>query len=205
LWYPGSVTSEDEELHLEGSWWGVISKDESYTAGLPTVPTMLEPHKSHPPRIPQLRRRISVSHDQLNGHEARTPPLDPPKPVKLEKVILQSVNKLNEARKVMGLIHDWQRLEMEGGLLPNIKMIEAADKAQMNELRRERKRVRKEEAEEANKRRKMGGRIGEKEAAHSMRKAAAGLLAHAGFEGECSVLLSTSFVYSITYVQVRTK
>lgn len=186
-WYPGSVTSEDEELHLEGSWWGVMSKDDAYTAGLPAVPMMAESHSARHPRIPFTRRRPSGHDDQANGHESRTPPLDPPKPVKLENVILRSVDKLNEARKVMGLIQDWQRIETDGGLLPNIRMIEEMERQQQREQRMDRKRVRKEETEEANKRRKIGGQIGEREAAHTMRKAAASMLAHAGFEGESKV------------------
>jgi transcriptional activator SPT7 len=146
---------------------------------------MLESLDRKSPRIPK-RKRIPVSngHSHING-QPKTPPLDHSRAVDLGGAIYRSVDKLNEARKVQGLIHDWQKAEIDGAALPPSPAVQfAAIKAQARIEKRDRKRSRAEAAEEASKRRKIGQEVGEKEAAYTLKKASAGLLAHAGFEGE---------------------
>lgn len=183
-WYPGSVTSEDEELHYEGSWWGVMCKEESYAAGLPAVPTMLEPTSPRRARVPRSKRVPSMSNGHVNGHAAPTPPLDPPKALDLESAIYRNVDKLQEARKYQRLINDWQRIEHDGGILPNPSVVEAEEKYKAQEEKAQRKRARREENEAVKKRRKTGGELGEEEAVRRMKKASAVMLAHEGFESE---------------------
>ena len=185
-WYPASGTTEDDEWKLEGGWWGVMSKDESYTESLPSVPRMASPIT---PRRVKIKRQREVTPPQNGSAEPGTPPLDPSKSVNLESVIHRNVNKLNEARKVMGMIHDWQRIETEGGVLPNMQAQEAEERSREKEEAEQRKAARRAEADEARKRRKSGGDVGEREAALAMKKSSAALLAHSGFEGANEVAL----------------
>lgn len=183
-WYPGSVTTEDEEVHFEGSWWGVMSKEESYAAGLPAVPSMLEPASPRAARVPRSQRVPSMSNGHANGHTARTPPLDPPKPLNLEFAIHRNVDKLHEGRKYQRMINDWQRIEHDGGVLPNPNIVEAEERYRAQEEKAQRKRARRVEHEEAKKRRKTGGELGEEEAVSRMKKVSAVMLAHEGFESQ---------------------
>ena len=180
-WFPGDPLVEDEELRLEGSWWGLMSRDEAYTSGLPSIPTMAAPTPPRRLRIGSKRQRSSPS--PIETTEPKTPPLDPPRPVKLENVMHRSVDKLFEARKVMGQINEWQRIEADGGILLSLKMLEVEEKERAREEQTERKRRRNLEFEEARKKRKEGGEVGDREAAFVMKKATASVLAHSGFEG----------------------
>lgn len=184
-WHAAEVDAEDDEGRLEGSWWTIMGKDDAYTAGLPTVPSMAYAARPRSPRIPKRKKTPKINgHSHLPG-ETSPPPLDHSKAVNLESAIHHNIDRLNDTRKVMGLIHDWQRIEVEGGALPPKPELQfAADKAQAAIQREERKRLRLEESSESNKRRKLGGEVGEKQAAQTLKKASAGLLAHAGFEGE---------------------
>lgn len=164
-----------------------MATDEAYISGLPAVPVMVDSKTPRRARIPVKK----VTPPKTNGHlpdedKDKTPPLDPSGPVKLEKVVHRNVNRLAEARKVMNQIHEFQRIEAEDGILPDIAAIEAREKAKEEQERIERKRMRAEEAVESNKRRKIGGEVGAKEASLAMKKATAGMLAHAGFEGKVS-------------------
>ena len=183
-WYPNLATNDDEEAKLEGSWWGAVGRDEAYMAGLPAVPMMAPLSGARRRKIPRhTTRHLSIP----NGDDDRpkTPSLVSPKPISLESVIHRSVDKLCEARRVVGKIQDFQRIEAEGGLLPlpNRDDEDETKEAERKE-RVERKRKRKAEGVEAKKRRKTGGEVGEPEAVHAMKKTTAGMLAHAGFEGE---------------------
>lgn len=186
-WYGVEIGEDDEEARLEAAWWTMMSRDEAYIAGLPAAPTMLPMTPAPKPRIPRRKRSPAANgHSHLSG-EISPPPLEYPKAVNLEDAIHRNVDRLNEARNVMGLIHDWQRIEAEGGVLPpNPAVQQAAHRAQARSEREERKRARREEDMEASKRRRLGGEVGEQEATQTLKKASAGLLAHAGFEGQYS-------------------
>ena len=107
------------------------------------------------------------------------------KPVNLQTKIHQNVDKLNNIRKTVHQIQDWQKAENEGLPLPIPRPhIEKEERRRTLEQSHERKRRRKEESEEAKKRRKVGGEVGEEEAALEVRGATASVLAQAGFEGE---------------------
>ncbi len=184
-WYSAAVG--DEATEVDGGWWGAVAKDEAYTTGLPAVPSMLDSDLDLP-----RRARISAKHPaspkanghQLDGTKEETPALDPPGPVKLETLVHRNVDKLHQARRVMHQIQDFQRMEAEDAVLPDFAAIEVREKAREKEERIERKRRRAEEAIEAKKRRKLGGDVGAKEATLTLKRATAGMLAHAGFEGE---------------------
>lgn len=102
--------------------------------------------------------------------------------VRLESQVLDSVENLAEANRVIGKIAEFQRLEVEGGVMPPVERFDWKKVAKREEMQ-DRKRVIKAERVEARKRRRLGGEVGEAEATHTMKRASAGLLAHAGFEG----------------------
>lgn len=113
-----------------------------------------------------------------------------PKPVNLSNVIHRSVDSLFDIRKTVGKIHDWQKAEHEGILLPPPKPhVEREERRLAKQEWNERKRRRREERSEAKKRSRQGGEVGEKEAALSMRLATGSMLAQAGFEGMSEVCL----------------
>jgi transcriptional activator SPT7 len=103
--------------------------------------------------------------------------------VNLETVIHRTVDELHTSRSIINSIYDWQRLEAEGGAIPPIKRFDR-EKEIRREEEAERKRVNREEGAEASKRRKLGGEVGERQAALGAKRATAGMLAHAGFDGE---------------------
>lgn len=105
------------------------------------------------------------------------------KPINLEDVIHRSVDKLFDARQAVNRIQEWQKIEMEGGVLPP-RVNENVVAKRAEEEERVRRTRRKVESGHAKKRRKLGGEVGEEEAALGMKKATAAMLAHAGFEGE---------------------
>lgn len=183
-WYPASVTSDDEDVKLEGSWWSFIGKDETYTAGLPSVPMMAHVTPPRKRRMPGRKiRRSSVPNGDSGIH--KTPPLVLPGPVSMEKVVYRSVDKLCEARRVVGQIQEFQRIETEGGILPTPNQDEEEERKEREKKERiSKKRRRKAELVEATKRRRTGGEIGEAEAVMGVKKTTASILAHAGFEGE---------------------
>ena len=183
-WYPASVTNDDEEIKLEGAWWGVAGKDESYIAGVPSVPTIASPNASKKRRIVGRKRpRISVPNGY--GMSPKTPPLAAVSPVSLKNVVHRSVDKLCEARRVVGQIQDFQRIEAEGGVLPIPRPGEEEERrSREKEERVHRKRKRKSEVTEARQRRQTGGEVGEAEAVMALKKTTASMLAHVGFEGK---------------------
>lgn len=192
-WYPVSAATDDEDAKLEGYWWGVTGKDEAYVSGLPAVPTMVEGPSSKRKRISQ--RRGSMSPKQPNGtngsarrprSDSEPPALIPSKPVSLERLVHKSIDSLAETRRTMNLIQEWQRFEIEGGPPPPPLEPPDVERNRKAEEQAELKRKRKEARVEANKRRKIGGEVGEEEATLSLKRAVAGMLAHAGFEGKCS-------------------
>lgn len=100
----------------------------------------------------------------------------------LGRMVEHSVDELFDARKFVNQIHDFQKAEVDGGILPAFDDGEG-EKLERKELGRERKRKKVAEREQAIKRRKIGGEVGEKEAILSMKRSSASLLAHVGFEG----------------------
>ncbi|WWD15998.1 hypothetical protein CI109_100422 [Kwoniella shandongensis] len=200
-WYPAPVTTDDEDVKLEGYWWGAMTGDEAYIGGLPAVPSMVA---SEPPRRRKIRRKSASTVPRQNGIDhpptaaevarngvslspTKSPKKlarsKPTKPVSLKKVIHQTVDKLHDARTVIHRIQEFQRVEAEGGILPSRSLETEEEKATKEEERLERRQKRREERTEARKREKEGAEVGEEEAVFGMKKAAAGMLAHAGFEG----------------------
>lgn len=117
---------------------------------------------------------------QVNGHTHTSPPK---RTVNLETIVHRTVDELHTSRSIINSIYDWQRLEAEGGAIPPIKRFDR-EKEIRREEEAERKRVNREEGAEASKRRKLGGEVGERQAALGAKRATAGMLAHAGFDGE---------------------
>lgn len=182
-----------------------MAKDENYTAALPAVPQMLPPsgrpakRRRAPAAAPRLRlkdrdRRATpesssttlVDHDHSNSPKS-LPSLVHPKPVNLTNVVHRSADHLADIRKSVAKIHDFQKAENEGYLIPPPKPhVEREERRVAKQEWNERKRRRKEDRAEARKRARQGGEVGEREAAFSVRQATAGMLAQAGFEGESS-------------------
>jgi transcriptional activator SPT7 len=219
-WYPPitAMDDESEDSKLEGAWWGFVAKDEAYTSSLPSVPTMLTHTESRPlrSRPVRARRRNTPPANGLGNHDSSatlvdeptslsaplakalsrnghspTPGLLQPKPVNLGTTIHRNVDKLFEIRNTVGQILDWQKAENEGLPLPVPKPhLEREERRQAKHERVDRKRRRKEERGEAKKRMKLGGEVGEEEAALSVRAATAGMLAQAGFDGQSLPYLS---------------
>jgi transcriptional activator SPT7 len=106
------------------------------------------------------------------------------KPVNLTTKIHRNVDTLFNIRKTVNQIQDWQKAENEGLPLPIPRPhLEKEERRQELELRNERKRRRAVEKVETKKRIKMGGEVGEEEAALSVRAATGSMLAQAGFDG----------------------
>jgi transcriptional activator SPT7 len=196
-WFP--TVADNEDNRLEGSWWTVLGKDDAYVGGLPSAPGMVQATPPKCKRIPSRRRRTSIpngsgparpagqagqagSAGSPTGDSSTVPDLVPPRPKSLGNVIQRSVDKLSEARKMINQTQEFQRIEAEGGVLPPIDFGEA-DREREREEAKERKRKNQVERGEVNKRRKLGGEVGEKEAAITMKRATASMLAHSGFEG----------------------
>lgn len=190
-WYPASADNEDAKL--EGYWWGATSKDEAYVAGLPCVPHMVQG-----PSMKRRRVRARSASPRVNGngeageehdagaqHEAPTPALEPSKPLSIERVVHRAVDKLSDARKTMNTIQEYQRYVEGDGTDPEPLPLEPVEsvRARYAEERQSSKRKRKEAKEEADERLETGGEVGEEEAAYSLKRASASLLAHAGFDG----------------------
>lgn len=185
-WY-SVLGAEEDESKLEGSWWTAFSKDDAYVSGLPPITQIISSSPVPRSRIPGRRHRISQPNGSSNRPHADRPP-GFPETVVLKKAVHRAVDKLNEGRRIMHQIGEWQRIEAEGGMLPPAILddpdLKDRHKGDALDLRRRRE----EEKGHAVKRRKFGGEIGEKEAAMALKKAAASMLAHAGFEGESNCM-----------------
>ena len=192
---PGWYTPAEQEGAEDGGvgkWWGSLTKDEAYTGGMPSTPSMAPPAPRRILRIKKKTRRKSSRTNGgtlgLDGHSppSQTPSLLSPRPVKLERLVHRNVDKLFEARRLMGQIQDWQRIEREGGVLPPVQKF---NRKLEREQRRAERASRRDQEDEYGAERKtkvqLGGEIGEAEAVAGIRRATAGMLAHAGFEGEC--------------------
>lgn len=208
-WYPltsvdGAEGIEDEEAQLEASWWSTLNKDDSYVGGIPAVPIMASRAGDLALRRRGRKRRRDAGEHSLkaNGHlngqspmriddgpigvaspsREKTPPLVKSKPRSLESVVLRSIDKLSEARKYINQVQEFQRAELEGGVLPPLDLGETS-RAVRKEERAARHRRRQLERAEAQERAEQGGEVGETEAAFALKRSSAALLAHAGFEG----------------------
>ena len=209
-WYPSLPVTEtgqegEDDSLAEGSWWGSLSREDAYVSGMPVAPAM-RPVESSPKRTmgKRKRRRLSTGENGLdiphpsngrikaNGHSPHspgTPSRAYAKPenklVNLQRRVEKNVDKLFEARKVMGQILDWQRLETEGAPLPRpFNFNDPVEKEKRRIAKAKRKASARTEIQGKKQRRKSGGEVGEAEAAISIKKATAGMLAHAGFEGQ---------------------
>jgi transcriptional activator SPT7 len=205
-WFPSEV--EEEDSKLEGAWYGHLAKDEAYVSGLPVVPAMVSSSIGSRPRSmrSRKRRKITPMSDANHGtcftdssatlvdeplSMTTLPKTDPlsntilhPKPINLTTKIHKNVDTLFNIRKTVHQIQDWQKAENEGLPLPITRPhIEKEERRRTLEQSRERKRRRKEERIEAKKRMRVGGEVGEEEAALEARGATASMLAQAGFEG----------------------
>lgn len=185
-WYPADNV-DDEDVKLQAGWWALATRDDAYVSSLPAVPFMAPAQAAKRKRLQSRSKRKTsvVPMDEDGRSPSKTPSLVPSKQVKLESTIRSSVDKLFEAKKVMGHIHEWQRLEIEGGIPPRWDPNDPVEKEGRRQERLERKQREHEEGLESRKRRKLGGEVGEAEAVLSMRKATANMLAHSGFDGEC--------------------
>lgn len=183
-WYVGP---DEDAAKAEGSWWGAMSKDEAYTGGLPAKSfmstPMARPYKQIPKRL--LRRKSLQSPGHSTIQNGTTAISSRGRTVHLERLVQKSVEELGTARRIANSIHDWQRIEAEGGALPPIERFDR-EQAMRKEEEAERKRDAKEEKRDASKRRRLGGEMGEKQAATECKRATAGMLAHAGFDGRLS-------------------
>ncbi|WVQ98831.1 hypothetical protein IAU59_005962 [Kwoniella sp. CBS 9459] len=204
-WYPLPAGTDDEDVKLEGYWWGAMNGDDAFVAGLPAVPTMVPPETT----ITRRRRtrprstRKSINSDVLpnGGGPARRTSVSPlktrkildntkegskdrsQKPLSVKNVVHRTVDRLHDARQLIHRIHEFQRIENEGGILPSREIMTEKERITKQEEKAQRVEVRKLEKKEVVRRKKEGGEVGEAEAALSLKRASAGLLAHAGFEG----------------------
>lgn len=152
--------------------------DEPFTSSIkPLPPPPLSPKS--PAATAKVRRKSSLKLDR----NPISKPKPKPKPIDLETVIHRSVDKLYEARNIVYKIQEWQKAETDGSVLPP-RMNETLMLERERVEREERNRVRRMEMGHARKRRKLGGEVGEEEAALGMKRATASMLAHAGFDGE---------------------
>ncbi|WVF72103.1 hypothetical protein IAT40_006915 [Kwoniella sp. CBS 6097] len=220
-WYPLPAGTDDEDVKLEGYWWGAMNGDDAIVAGLPAVPTMVPPEQ--PTTLPRRRRlrtrprspRKSVNGVLLpNGDESAPVSVPLPsrksispltskraldkmteteeqerkskqriKPISVKKVVHRTVDRLHDARQLIHRIHEFQRIENEGGILPSRELVTEKERITKQEERARRVEMRTAEKKEVMGRKKEGGEVGEEEAALGLKRASAGLLAHAGFEG----------------------
>ena len=185
-WYPAT---DLDETKPDATLWRYLGRDESLVAGLPALPTMAPPEA--PPRR-RIRPRPpgppkGVAHTRINGaqrsEKLNTPPLEPSAPRSIKRIIDKSVDKLNESRRIIGKIHEWQRLEAEGHALIPPKLDDPEEKALRREESSRLKEYAREESNIARERRKLGGEVGEAEAALQLRTATASMLALSGFDG----------------------
>lgn len=198
-WYP--TAGDDDVRRAEGSWYTAMSRDEAFIGGLPATSSMSMPSAKPVKRIPSRRKSINQVNNAGPSDYALISgqPKSPRKrTVKLEDIVHRTVDELHSARNIANSIYDWQRLEADGGIIPPIKRFDR-EEALRKEEEAERKRVSREEAARANKRRKVGGEVGENEAAMSFKRATAGMLAHAGFDG----MSKQTFAEDVADLQVR--
>jgi transcriptional activator SPT7 len=194
-WWPSELL--DEEQKLQGAWWGLAGKNEGYASGLPSIPFMPFGEGVRRGRIPNHKKRrrlengIPHINGLTNGHTSpKTPPKSPemetiPELIRLEDVVHNTVDRLCESRRLINQTLEFQRIEAEGGMLP-LFMDEDDEKviSKVKKAERLRKRTAMADEREARKRRKLGGEVGEEEAVEGMKRVTAGLLAHAGFDGQ---------------------
>lgn len=210
---PAATAVEDDAYaQLEASWWGALGKDDFFGSGVPAVPAMLSPdglelqarQRGRKRRRDALEPSRRLVHGDRRGDSAAmdiddgdgvvtnsaersadregTPPLVKSRPLKLENVVLRSVDHLSEARRYIHHVQEFQRAELEGAALPPLVLSEPSRAARQEE-KAARKRRERFEREEARERAEMGGEVGQAEAALSLKRSSAALLAHAGFEG----------------------
>ncbi|WVQ78346.1 hypothetical protein IAT38_000431 [Cryptococcus sp. DSM 104549] len=201
-WYPvaSAGAAEDEESKLEGYWWGAMTGDEALLAGLPAVPYMARPEPvkrrraKRPVVVPPLPNGIVNGHSDVPNGDASSSshpapptshdPSSPTKPLSVKNLVYRTVNNLNSMRQAMNKIHEFQRIENEGGLLPARSLEPTEEEKELEEEERhERRERRRAERVEADARRREGGEVGQEEAVGVVKQCAAGMLAHAGFEG----------------------
>jgi transcriptional activator SPT7 len=204
-WYPAEENNETRRV--EGIWYSAMGRDEAYIGGLPATTSMAAPVFRSVKRIPTRRRPaplIDSADPRPPEHKAAA---SPKRTVNLETIVHRTVDELYSARMIANSIYEWQKLEMDGGLVPPIKRFDR-EKALRKEEEAERRRIGREEAMQANKRRRLGGEVGENEAALAFKRATAGMMAHAGFDGMSSFRLDltfrcqrggTGFIYSNGY------
>ncbi|WRT67212.1 uncharacterized protein IL334_004178 [Kwoniella shivajii] len=173
-WFPMPSMVDDEDIKLEGYWWGAMSNEDSLIGGLPSIPQMVDP-------TPPKRKRIKRAPKRENSRNVSG--IQKKKSTNTKRMIHNSVDKLHDARQVIHRIQEFQRIESEGGLLPSRELETKTEKMIREEEKLERRYTRKMEKDLARERQKQGGEIGEEEATLELKKASAGLLAHAGFEG----------------------
>lgn len=178
-WYAGADT---DEAKAEGSWWSILGKDEAYVGGLPPAPAMVQFPEEPIHQTRSSTRKKSLPNGNGVASPDRPPSLVPSKPVSLERVVHRTVDKLFDTRKLATQISEFQKAEVEGLILPPYDDGEQ-DRLLQREEASERKRKKRTEREEAAKRRRVGGEVGEREAALKLKKASAAMLAHVGFEG----------------------
>lgn len=180
-WYP-TVEEEDEEAALDAQWWGAMGEASMLASGTPSVPRQLQVAK--PPAVKRKGRRRPSLQDGNDDVDMEDRPRRV-KQVKLETVVIQSVDDLASIRRTQHKLSEFQRLEAEGAPLP--RMVDPAqdeEELEVEEQTRHYRQAVKIEQREAAERERLGAETGEEEATESLRQASAALLAHAGFEGE---------------------
>nr|XP_019042309.1 hypothetical protein I302_08911 [Kwoniella bestiolae CBS 10118]OCF21239.1 hypothetical protein I302_08911 [Kwoniella bestiolae CBS 10118] len=186
---PISTGYDEEDLKLEGYWWGAMSStnEDALIGGLPSIPQMCDP-------IPPKRKRIKRSHP--HGKIPNGDVISPKKgkksrdgPVNIRRMVHSTVEKLHESRTTMNRIQEFQRVELEGGVLPSRELESQKEKLMKKEEKYQRSLAREEDLEKIKERRKAGGEVGEEEAVGELKRASAALLAHSGFEGANEIAL----------------
>ncbi|KAK6902974.1 hypothetical protein L486_06429 [Kwoniella mangroviensis CBS 10435] len=177
---PVSAGYDEEDFKLEGYWWGAMSStnEDALIGGLPSIPQMVDP-------VPPKRKRIKLSHRSINGNDPTSSPkkVNRGKPVNMRKTIHGTVNRLHESRMLINRIQEFQRIELEGGILPSRELQTQKEKLIKKEEAYQRSLARQEELERSKERQKAGGEVGDQQAALELKKATAAMLAHSGFEG----------------------
>ncbi|WVR05165.1 hypothetical protein IAU60_002177 [Kwoniella sp. DSM 27419] len=182
-WYPLPAGVDDEDVKLEGYWWGAMTSDEAMVSGLPSVPEMVRP-------VGNKCRHVRPA-STPNGHGPVASPVPVQaqasakrkRPKKLRKLVHRTVDQLHESRQLIHRIQEFQRIEAEGGMLPSREIETAKERMIREDERKERAEGRRVEKKNIDVRRKEGGEVAAEEATLAMKQASAGLLAHAGFEG----------------------
>ncbi|WWC89960.1 uncharacterized protein L201_004889 [Kwoniella dendrophila CBS 6074] len=189
---------DDEDLKLEGYWWGAMSasNEDALISGMPSIPQMVDPVPTKKKRIKRFKSchqksplQALVSIDGVPtstvstspGKQAKKKPK--PKVINTKRMIYETNEKLHESRNIINRIQEFQRIEYEGGILPSNILESKTEKLIKKEEKFERIRNKKEEKLKSIKRKNQGGEMGEEQAVLQLKKSSAALLAHNGFEG----------------------